>query len=544
MSEWTVVAKNGKQKASSPKSIKKDQKVAKSPTPIEPSTETYDVEEETSSSEVSSDEEEFFDAPPIIEDKNTKKNKNIALDNTSKFKSPTSNSTKSTNRSRRRALNQYDEDDDALIQELTEESESCCCCTSLGSCIQEFFTCGGECVCFDCCKTCGRDVDDCCSLCKYTTKRVLWVTTCACCIVPTFRTLRKHWWILVVCFGIVCTIVGMEMKRQDISTTVFKMNNGLEIPVLGLGTWQSGRRTRRAVRAALDEGYRHIDAASVYGNELEIGYALKDEFTIGTLDRSDIFLTSKLWNSDHHPSKVEAACRQSLKRLGVKYLDLYLMHWPMAYQSNEGLKDQAKKNQKDNTDTSIDTSIESNHLEKEENEKNKNLMFPFNIKTGRMKYDDVHFVDTWEAMENLVTKGLVKSIGLSNFNQTQIDDILNVASIPPQVLQIENHPYLPQHELVNYAKDKGMVVTAYSPLGSPGRPTSWDEGRYDVRPPDLLKHKGLDILEDKYGKTKAQLLLRYQYQRGNSIVVKSTNPTRIGKRRRRRKRKKKYWGKC
>ena len=140
-------------------------------------------------------------------------------------------------------------------------------------------------------------------------------------------------------------------------------------------------------------------------------------------------MTSKLWNTDHHPSRVEAACRETLAKLQLKYLDLYLIHWPMAFQSSlsGGVGGGGGGGSGDAAFGEGGTS-------------NKNSMFPINEKTGRMQYEEVHFVDTWEAMENLVRKGLVKSIGISNFNQTQIEDILNVASITPQVLQIENHP--------------------------------------------------------------------------------------------------------
>ena len=143
-------------------------------------------------------------------------------------------------------------------------------------------------------------------------------------------------------------------------------------------------------------------------------------------------MTSKLWNTDHHPSRVEAACRETLAKLQLKYLDLYLIHWPMAFQSSlsGGVGGGGSGGSGGSGDAAFGEGGTSN----------KNSMFPINEKTGRMQYEEIHFVDTWEAMENLVRKGLVKSIGISNFNQTQIEDILNVASITPQVLQIENHP--------------------------------------------------------------------------------------------------------
>ena len=148
-------------------------------------------------------------------------------------------------------------------------------------------------------------------------------------------------------------------------------------------------------------------------------------------------MTSKLWNTDHHPSRVEAACRETLAKLQLKYLDLYLIHWPMAFQSSLSGGGGGGDGDGDGGDAAADVAGGGGGGG---GTSNKNSMFPNNEKTGRMQYEEVHFVDTWEAMENLVRKGLVKSIGISNFNQTQIEDILNVASITPQVLQIENHP--------------------------------------------------------------------------------------------------------
>ena len=255
--------------------------------------------------------------------------------------------------------------------------------------------------------------------------------------------------------------MGVEMVRQDVSSTVLQMNNGRSIPVLGLGTWQSGRKTKRAVLSALNEGYRHIDAASVYGNEHYIGEALRQEFQSGTLDRADVFVTSKLWNTDHH--RVEQACRESLKRLGLQYLDLYLIHWPMAYKSSSSeaqekesgkekeeqvswqrkryLKHKAEQDQKDSNYKSNQYNAQKNQKREDTYSYATNNYFPMNMDTGRLEHNNaLDFVETWEAMERLVGLGLVKSIGLSNFNQTQIDDILNVANIPPQVLQIEIHP--------------------------------------------------------------------------------------------------------
>ncbi|XP_018613890.1 aldo-keto reductase family 1 member A1-A [Scleropages formosus] len=263
------------------------------------------------------------------------------------------------------------------------------------------------------------------------------------------------------------------------------LSTGQKIPIVGLGTWKSSPgQVKQAVLCALDCGYRHIDCAAAYNNEKEVGEALRDRVGPGKcLQRGDVFVTSKLWNTKHHPNDVEAACRKTLDDLGLTYLDLYLMHWPMAFE--RGLE-----------------------------------MMPRNA-DGTIRYADTHYRDTWKAMEMLVDQGLVKAIGLSNFSSRQTDEILSVAQHKPAVNQVECHPYLIQSELFHHCKDRGVALTAYSPLGSGDRPWA-SRGE-----PLLLEDPRLLQVAQRYGKTPAQVVLRWHVQRGIICIPKSCTPARI-----------------
>lgn len=263
------------------------------------------------------------------------------------------------------------------------------------------------------------------------------------------------------------------------------LSSGQKMPMVGLGTWKSAPgQVKQAVLTALDGGYRHIDCAAAYSNEQEVGEALALRIGPGKmLHREEIFVTSKLWNTKHEPEDVEAACQTTLTDLGLSYLDLYLMHWPMAFQRGKELMPRRED--------------------------------------GSVCYSDTHYKETWKAMENLLDKGLVRAIGVSNFNARQIKDILSTAKHKPVVNQVECHPYLSQQALIAHCRSLGICVTAYSPLGSGDRPWA------SPNEPALLEDSELRAIAQRYKKSPAQIILRWHIQRGVTCIPKSVTPSRI-----------------
>ncbi|KAJ5804992.1 hypothetical protein N7474_010879 [Penicillium riverlandense] len=257
----------------------------------------------------------------------------------------------------------------------------------------------------------------------------------------------------------------------------FKLNTGAEIPALGLGTWQSGPgEVEKAVFHAIKVGYRHIDTALCYQNENEVGQGIKQAIDAGIVKREDLFVTTKLWNSYH--ARVPEGLETSLKNLGLDYVDLYLMHWPIAMNPN------------------------GNHP-----------IFP---KLPNGERDIIHshsHVTTWKSMEKLVGTGKVKAIGVSNYSVKYLEELLPQASIIPAANQIENHPSLPQQEIVDFCNQKGIHITAYSPLGSTGSP--------------LFTAEPIVEVAKKRGVTPATVLLSWHIARGSSVLAKSVTPARI-----------------
>ncbi len=279
------------------------------------------------------------------------------------------------------------------------------------------------------------------------------------------------------------------MEKNDQSIT---LNTGAPMPVLGLGTWKAPfAEISAAVSFALTEGgYCHIDCAAIYSNEPAIGSALSQVFSSGRVRRDDVFITSKLWNTEHDPADVRRACEQTLRDLHLDVLDLYLMHWGIA--------------------TTAEGSAQSNARGE-----------PLDAQ-GVLQTMRVPLHATWAAMEGLVRAGFVRAIGVANFTPPMILDLLASAEIPPAVNQVEMHPYLQQSRLMDFCRSRGIVMTAYSPLGSPGNVRARGTGE-----PILIDDPVLRSIATHHHKTPVQILIRWAIERGTTVIPKSVTPERI-----------------
>ena len=260
-------------------------------------------------------------------------------------------------------------------------------------------------------------------------------------------------------------------ESSDLRMTKMPLNNGAGyIPALGFGTLiPDAALTKIATRDALDAGFRHFDCAERYRNEREVGEALQTGLAANGIARENIFVTTKLWNSNHRPERVEPAFEASLDRLRLEYLDLYLIHTPYAFQAGD---DQDPRDQ-----------------------------------NGNVLYDSgVTLLDTWRAMESLVDHGKCRAIGLSDITLNELLPICESARIKPAVVQVESHPYLPETELLEFCKEKGIVFLAFAPLGHGMRP-------------GLLEDPVISAIAARVGKTPAQVLLAWAVQRGTALLT-------------------------
>ncbi|KAM8804235.1 aldo-keto reductase family 1 member C15-like isoform 3-T3 [Rhynchonycteris naso] len=278
----------------------------------------------------------------------------------------------------------------------------------------------------------------------------------------------------------------MDHKRSRF----VKLNDGHFMPVLGLGTVASESvpksKVTEATKVAIDVGFRHIDAAYVYENEEEVGKAIREKIADGTVKREDIFYTTKLWTTFFRPELVRQALERSLKKLQLDYVDLFIIHLPIAMKPGEELHPKDA--------------------------------------SGKIILETVDLRDTWEALEKCKDAGLTKSIGVSNFNRKLLEMILNKPGLKykPVCNQVECHPYLNQSKLLEFCKSKDIVLVAYSALG-----TQRDPNWVDKDSLVLLEDPTLNSIAKKHNRSPGQVALRYQVQRGVVVLAKSFNEKRI-----------------
>jgi len=269
------------------------------------------------------------------------------------------------------------------------------------------------------------------------------------------------------------------VEPDNLRGTKIALSNGSgAMPALGFGTLiPDPVATRNATKAALEAGFRLLDTAERYRTETEVGDAMQEVFKEGKIKRGDVFVVTKLWNTNHRPERVKPAFEASLKKLQLDFVDLYLIHTPFAFQPGE-----------------------------EQDPRDAN---------GNVIYDKgVTLLDTWRAMEGLVSEGKCKAIGLSDVSLEQVQHIFEAARIKPAVVHVESHPYLPQWDILNYCRKNGIVLQAFAALGHSSEPK-------------LLEDPVIIAIAQRVNKTPAQVLLAWAIQRGTAPLTTSKNPSRI-----------------
>jgi len=269
------------------------------------------------------------------------------------------------------------------------------------------------------------------------------------------------------------------VEADNLRDTKIPLNIGSgAIPALGFGTLiPDPVATKTATKAALEAGFRQLDASERYRNEKEVGDALQEVFEAGKIKRDDVFVATKLWNNNHRPERVRPAFAASLRKLQLDYVDLYLIHTPFAFRPGD---------EQDPRDAS-----------------------------GNVIYDKgVTLLDTWRAMEGLVDEGRCKAIGLSDISTDKVNEIFEAARIKPAVVHVESHPYLPEWDLLAYCRKHGIVFQAFAALGHSSEPK-------------LLEDPLITAIAQRVKKTPAQVLLAWGIQRGTALLTTSTTPSRI-----------------
>src|ERR1700719_2486803 len=269
------------------------------------------------------------------------------------------------------------------------------------------------------------------------------------------------------------------VQKDNLRYTKMTLNNGSgAIPALGFGTLiPDPMATRTATKAALEAGFRALDASERYRNEKEVGEAMQEEFKAGKIKREDVYIATKVWNNNHRPQRVKPAFEASLKRLQLDYVDLYLIHTPFAFQPGD---------EQDPRDES-----------------------------GKVIYDDgVTLLDTWGALESLVDEGRCKAIGLSDVNVEKAKEIFGSARIKPAVVHVKSNPYLAEWELLEFCNKNGIVLQAFAALGHSTEPKLTDD-------------PVITSIARRVNKTPAQVLLAWAVQRGTALLTTSKTPSRI-----------------